>query len=81
MDDAFLVRVLDCLANPDEQIQPPANRELGLIAVVGDLYAADQFHYEIRPAGVGGPAVEHFGYVGVVHQRQGLSFRLKTSHH
>jgi hypothetical protein len=49
MNDALLMRVLDGLANLDEQIEPFLGGEVGLVAVVGDLDAAHQFHHEVRP--------------------------------
>ena len=51
MDDAFLMRVRDRAADLDEQVQTLSGGELVLIAVNGDLDAADQFHHEVRPAG------------------------------
>ena len=51
MDDAFLMRVWDRAADLDEQVQTLSRGELVLIAVIGDLDAADQFHHEVRPAG------------------------------
>ena len=56
-------------------------REPGLVAVVGDRHAADQFHDEVRPAGVGRAGVEHLGDVRVVHQGQGLPLGLEPGDH
>jgi len=39
MNDALLVRVLDGLANLDEQIEPFLGGEIGLVAVIGDANA------------------------------------------
>ncbi len=55
--------------------------EFLLVAVVGDLDAADQFHHEERPAGVGGAAVEHLGDVRMVHDGQRLPLRLEARDH
>ena len=49
-----------------------------LVAVVGDGNALDQRHDEIRPAGVGGPAIQDPGDIGVVHEGQRLPFGLET---
>src|SRR4249920_1089714 len=45
----FLVRVLNRLANLDEQIEPVLGSEIGLVAVIGDADATHQFHDEIGP--------------------------------
>src|SRR6267378_2766037 len=49
-----------------------------LIAVFSDFDTPNQFHDKIRPAGVRRSGIEYFGDVTVVHQRQRLSFSLKT---
>ena len=49
-------------------------REVVLVAIVGDLDAADQFHDEVRPPGFGRAGVEDLGDVRMVHQRQRLAF-------
>ena len=73
MDDALLMRVLNGLADLDEQLQPfAAWRRLFSIAKIGDSDAAHQFHDEVGPARLGGSGVEHFGDVGMVHHRQRL---------
>jgi hypothetical protein len=64
VDDPLLVRVLDGLANLDEQIEPFLRGEIGLIAVVGDLDPPDQFHHEIGPAHVGGARIQHLAMLG-----------------
>ncbi len=48
--DALLVRVLDGLANLDEQIDPFLGGEIGLVAVIRDADAAHQFHHEVGTA-------------------------------
>jgi hypothetical protein len=50
VDDALLVRVLNRVANFDEQIKPFLGVEIGLVAVVGDADAARQFHHEVGAA-------------------------------
>src|SRR5260370_24164330 len=49
-----------------------------LVVVIGDLDAANQFHYEIRPSTFGGTGVEHASDVRMIHQGQSLSFGLKA---
>ena len=78
VNDAFLVRVLDGPANLNEQIQPLPGGKIVLVAVIGDLDAAHQFHDEIRPAGFRGAGVQHLGDVRMVHQCQRLPLGFKT---
>jgi len=72
VDDAFLMRVLHGLAYRDEQVQPVARRQLVLIAVVRDGNATDEFHDEVRPAGVGRPGIQHPRNVRMIHERERL---------
>ena len=72
MDDPFLMRVLDRLADLDEQLEPLVRGEIVLVAVIGDLHAAHQFHDEVGPARFGRARVENFGDVRMIHQRQRL---------
>ena len=44
VDDALLMRVLNRAANLNEEIQPLGSREIALVAVIGNFYAAHQFH-------------------------------------
>ena len=81
MDDALLVRVLDGVANLDEQPQTIPRRKAPFIAEVRDAHTPDQFHDEERPSGLRGPAVENTGDVRMIHQRQRLPFRLEPRHH
>ncbi len=78
VDDPFLMGMLDSLADVDEQLQSLFGGQLVLVAELGDGQALDQFHDEVRPAARRLPRVEDFGDVRVVHQGQGLPFRLET---
>ena len=51
MDDSFLMRVLDGIANDAEQLQPLWNRQFVLISVLGDGHALDQLHHEVGTGG------------------------------
>ena len=58
-------------------LQPFAGGKLVLIAVLGDLDPAHQFHDEVGPAGVGHARVEDLGDVRMVHHRQRLPLGLE----
>jgi hypothetical protein len=51
MDNPLLMRVLDGLADLNEQLEPLFHGQARLIAKIGDPDAADQFHHEIGAAG------------------------------
>ena len=55
------------------KIEPLPRGKIVLVAILGDLDAAHQFHDEVGPAGVGGARVEHLGDVRMVHHRQRLA--------
>ncbi len=78
VDDAFLMGVLDRLADLDEQLQPLAGGVSARVAVFGDRRPFDQFHDEVRPPGFGAAAVQHRGDALVVHQGQGLPLGLEA---
>ena len=78
---AFLMRVLDSLADRNEQLEPLSRRELGLVAELHQRQAVDQFHHEERLTAGRQAAVEHTGDVGMIHHRQGLPFLLEPRQH
>lgn len=80
VNNAFLMGVLNGLANLNKELQALADGQMALIATTGDRDAAHQRHHEIRPATFGRAGVQHLGDAGMVHQCQGLSLRLKTRH-
>ena len=57
VDDPFLVRVLNGLAERGERSSRSFVERLFLVAIIGDLDAAHQFHDEIRTARVRRPRV------------------------
>ena len=81
MNDALLVRVLDGLTDLCEKFQPFFGGKIVLVAVVRDLAATHQFHDEVRPARVCRTGIEHFGNVGMIHERQGLALSLEAGDH
>src|SRR5437899_94826 len=60
VDDPFLVSVLDCVANLHEEVQPLLRGQILLVAVLGDLGPAHQFHHKVWPAGLSSPRVMNF---------------------
>ena len=47
MDDAFLMGVLDGIANGDEEREALGGRQVFLIALFGEGYALDELHDKI----------------------------------
>jgi hypothetical protein len=81
MDDPLLVRVLDAVADLQEEADAVANRDLVLRAVGRDRLAADELHHEVRPSLGRRTSVEHARDGRMVHQRQRLALRLEPCHH
>lgn len=79
MDDAFLVRVLDRMANGGEKRETLWNVDVLLGAVLRDWNASNQFHGEVGPSFGGYAGVKDGGDVGVVHHRERLSFSFKPA--
>src|SRR5262245_15597211 len=80
MNDSLLVRVLNGLADLDEQFKAFTGAEAVLVAVVSDFYTTNQFHHKIRPTGICRADVQDPRDVRVVHQRQGLPLGLEPRH-
>ena len=81
VDDAFLMRVLNGVANLHEQIEPRADGKPGFITVIRDFHSAHQFHDEVRPSGFRRPGVKHLRNVGMVHHRQRLALGFEACNH
>ncbi len=73
MDHGLLVRVLDALARPHEQLEAFPGRQPVPVAVLRDRHALDVLHHEVGTALLGRAGVEHLGDVRMVHQRQRLA--------
>ncbi len=78
VNDTLLVRVLDGLANFDEQVQSLRGAEFLSVAVSCDGNAAHEFHDKVRAAVFRGAAVEDFGDVRMIHEREGLALGLEA---
>jgi hypothetical protein len=78
MNDPLLVRVLNGVADGDEEFEPLPRRQSAFIAILGNWHPLDEVHDEVRPARGGGSGIQHAGDVGVIHQRQGLAFGLEA---
>ena len=74
----FWCGVVHGRADLAEEREPGVQVEAVGVAILGDRYPFHQFHDEERPAAGRGPGVQHASDVGVVHQRQGLTFRLEA---
>ena len=70
MHDPSLVSVLNGLANWYEELESFARRELRVVTEGGQRRSVDELHDEKRLSGMGHPAVEHPGDVGMVHHRE-----------
>jgi len=81
VDHALLVRVLDRLADGDEQLQAVAETEPVLFAEPRDRHPLDQLHDEVRQARGRRAGVEHPRDVRVVHQGEGLALGLEPGEH
>ena len=73
VDDPFLMSVLYCFADGDEELQSRSSRKLVPIAKLGNRQAAEQIHDEIRASGGCFAPIQDMGNVGVIHQRQRLA--------
>ena len=78
MNHALLVRVLDRLANEDEQLQALAQAKALAVAEIRDLLALHQLHHEIRPSGRGAAGIQNPRDVRMVHQGQRLDARWQS---
>ena len=78
VNDSFLMRVLDGLADLDKQREALFHRKAGLVAKIRDADAAHQFHDEIRPARFRRARVEHPGDVRMIHECQRLALGLEA---
>jgi hypothetical protein len=73
------VRVLDSLADLNEEFQALAGGVSTRIAVLVNRRPVDQFHHEIGVPGFRAPAVQHVGDTGMIHQCQSLPLSFETS--
>ena len=78
VDNAFLVRVLDSLADTHKEIQPLLDIQTLAVAMVGDGDAGHMLHNEVRPTIIAHARVEDLGHARVVHHRQGLTLGLES---
>ena len=81
MNDPLLVGVLNGPAELTEQVEAVGHGEPMGVAVIGQRDAGHELHHEKRPAVRGDAGVQHFGNVRVVHQGEGLTFRLEPGQH
>jgi hypothetical protein len=80
MNYTLLVGVLDGVAELNEKSKAILKRELMGLAVVRNPNSANQLHHEKRTTRCSGPAVQHAGNVGMIHERERLAFRFEPGH-
>ena len=81
VDDSFVMRVLNGLADIDEQFQSLRCGQPIIVTEFGDRDAPHQFHHEVRSSRFRGPAIVHLGNVGMIHQGQRLTLCVKACEH
>ena len=69
------------MANVTEQLEALFQRELVVVTVFCDRYAANQLHDEIGTSRLRRPSIKYASDVLMIHQGQGLSLSLKASDH
>jgi hypothetical protein len=78
VNDAFLMSVLDSVANLLEELQPLGRGQVVLVAVIRDAYSTDQVHNEKRAAGYSCTRIKHARDIAMVHHGQGLTLSFKA---
>ena len=81
VDDALLMRVLDCLADMNEQPQPLLQSWAGPGAPACDRLAVNELHRKVRPPVSGGPGLQQFADAWMVHAGQRLALLIKACQH
>ena len=80
VNDILLMSVLDRLAHRDKEFETLPRRHLSPVTKLDDRLAANEFHHEIRPAGVGRSGFENACDVLMIHHRERLAFGLEPRH-
>ncbi len=75
------MRVLDCPADPQKQLQAPFDGQVTLVTILRDLHPLHQLHHEIGPARVSGSGIQRFRDARMIRHGQGLALGLKTRDH
>ena len=78
VNDPFLVRVLNALAELNEEAESFGDGEPMPVTVCGQTIAAHVLHCEVRPPEVRGPRFEHLGDCRMVHQCERLALRFEA---
>ena len=79
MNDALLMRVMHGVTNVDEQFKSLASCEMVVVAELRNRKSLHQLHDEIRSPTVCAARVKDLGNIWMVHHREGLTLRFKTS--
>jgi hypothetical protein len=81
MNDPFLVGVLDCSTDLDEQFKTLPRQQLILIAVIRDFNAEHQLHDKKRTPAGGHSGIKDFGDIGMIHERERLALGFEPGYH
>ena len=81
MNDALVMSMLHGQTHRDEQIHPIFHGQVILVTKVRDWNSLDQFHDEVRSATVRCTGIQNTSDIGMIHQRQSLSFAFEASDH
>src|SRR5262245_2434379 len=79
MNDLFLVRVVNGVADRTKQFKTCGNVELMRVAITVEWLALDELHHEVGQAVVSCTAVEESGDVRVIERGENLSFFTKAT--
>jgi len=79
MHDALLMRVLNAVADAEEELEALLDRIRAAVAVLDHLFAVEQLHHEVRIAFRRRPGLEDLRDVGMLQARHRLLLCLKAS--
>ena len=69
------------VADAREEVEARLRVKLLRVTILGDRNAADEFHNEVRAAGVGGACIVDLGDIGVIHHGKRLTLSLEACDH
>ena len=81
MNDSFLVRMLNGMADLYKKFQPLMWGQLVLVTKLSNLHPLHQFHHKVRPAGARRARIQHLGDVRMIHERECLALGVEPGNH